>query len=59
MRHALILASLFAIAVLMPDPAQSAPWPSLKMQKLCFVDLTKMPDGPLKRECLKLSKRLP
>lgn len=57
--RALILAALFGIAVLIPEPAQSGRWPSRKTQKLCFVDLTKMPDGKLKRQCLRLSRRLP
>lgn len=56
--RALIL-TLFGIAVLIPEPAQSARWPSRKVQKLCFVDLTEMPEGKLKRRCFKLSKRLP
>lgn len=59
MKRALILMMLLAIVVLLPAPAHASLRLSVKLQKQCFVYLPDMPDGKLKRKCLRLSRRLP
>lgn len=55
----LLLSALLAIAV--PEPAHSARshWPGPDVIRKCSVYLPPMPEGKLKRLCLKLSKRMP
>lgn len=54
-----LLTALLCIATLAPYPAHASLRLSVKLQKQCFVYLPDMPDGKLKRQCLKLSKRMP